>query len=67
MEITGNYFIIVLININMKFLLVQHFSYTMSNTDQYKCMLFKAVKQLNMIVAMKTFKKPNCNSYMEER
>ena len=30
-------------------------------------MTFKVVKQLNLIGAMKTFTKPNCNICMEER
>ena len=30
-------------------------------------MTFKVVKQLNLIGAMKTFTKPNCNLCMEER
>ena len=30
-------------------------------------MMFKVVKQLNPIKAMKTFTKPSCNLYMEEQ
>ena len=46
---------------------VQHFNNTTSRTDIRKCMKFKLIKQLNMIGAMKTFTKPNCNLYMQER
>ena len=45
----------------------QHFNYTTSRTDIRKYMTFKVVKQLNLIGAMKTFMKPNCNLCMEER
>ena len=45
---------------------VQHFKYTMSCTYLYKCMAFKLVKQINLIVAMIPFTKPNCNIYMYE-
>ena len=31
-----------------------------------KYMMFKVLKQINPIGAMKTFRKPNCNIYMEE-
>ena len=44
----------------------QHFNSTTSRTDLLKCMLFKVVKQLNLIGAMKTFTKPNCSLCMEE-
>ena len=45
----------------------QHFQYTMSCTDLHKCMSFKVVKQLNPILAMKSFTKPICYLCMEER
>ena len=45
----------------------QHFNTTTSYTDLRKYMTFKVVKQLNPIVAMETFTKPNCNLCMEER
>ena len=45
----------------------QHFKYNMSYTYLRKCMSFKLVKQINPIGAMKTFTKPNCNLFMEER
>ena len=45
----------------------QHFNTTTSRTDLRKYMTFKVLKQLNMIGAMKTFTKPNCNLCMEER
>ena len=35
--------------------------------DLRKYMMFKVVKQLNPIGPMKTFTKPNCNLYMQER
>ena len=38
-----------------------------SRTYLHKYMLFKVAKQLNQIGAMKTFTKPNCNLFMEER
>ena len=44
----------------------QHFNTTMSRTDLCKYMTFKVVKQLNLIGAMKTFTKPNCNLCMQE-
>ena len=44
----------------------QHFNTTTSRTDLRKYMTFKVVRQLNPIVAMKTFTKPNCNLCMEE-
>ena len=44
----------------------QHFNYTTSHTDICKCMTFKVVKQLNLIVAIKTFTEPNCNILIEE-
>ena len=47
--------------------LEQHFKYTTSCTYLHKYMMFKVVKQLNPIGAMKTFTKPNCNLFMEER
>ena len=46
---------------------VQHFNNTKSRTDLRKCMTFKVLKQLNLIGAMKTFTKPNCNLCMQER
>ena len=46
---------------------VQHFNSTMSRTELRKCMTSKVLKQLNPIVAMKTFTKPNCNLCMQER
>ena len=45
----------------------QHFNSTASRTDLHKHMTFKVVDQLNLIGAMKTFTKPNCNLCMEER
>ena len=45
----------------------QHFNATTSHTDLRKYMTFKVVKHLNPIGALKTFTKPNCNLYMEER
>ena len=45
----------------------QHFNTTTPRTDLRNYMTFKVVKQLNSIVAMKTFTKPNCNLCMEER
>ena len=46
---------------------VQHFINTTSRTDLRKCMIFKVLKQLNPIGAMKIFTKPNCNLCMQER
>ena len=46
---------------------VQHFNTTTSRTDLRKYMTFKVVKQINLIGAMKTFTKPNCNLCIEER
>ena len=46
---------------------VQNFNNTMSRTDLRKCMKFRVIKQLNLIGAMKTFTKPNCNLCMQER
>ena len=43
----------------------QHFNSTMSCTDLRKYMMFKVVKQLNPIGAMKTFTKQNFNLCME--
>ena len=43
----------------------QHFKATMSRTDLRKYMTFQVVKQLNLIVAMKTFTKPYCNLFIE--
>ena len=43
-----------------------HFNTTTSRTDLRKYMVFKVVKKLNLIGAMKKFTKPNCNLYMEE-
>ena len=45
----------------------QHFNNTTSRSDLRKCIAFKVVKQINLIGAMKTFTKPNCNLCMEER
>ena len=45
----------------------EHFNTTTSRTDIRKYMTFKVVKQINLIGAMKTFTKPNCNLCMEER
>ena len=45
----------------------QHFNAAKSRTYLRKYMMFKLVKQLNPIGAMKTFTKPNCNLCMEER
>ena len=47
--------------------LIQHFNTTTSCTDLRKYMTFKVVKHLNLIGAMKTFIKPNCNLCMQER
>ena len=44
----------------------QHFNATTARTDIHKYMAFKVVKQLNLIGAMKTFTKPNCNLCMKE-
>ena len=44
-----------------------HFKATASRTDLRKYMTFKVVKQLNLIGEMKTFTKPNCNLFTEER
>ena len=44
----------------------QHFNSTMSRTYLRKYMTFKVVKQLNLIGAIKTFTKTNCNLCMEE-
>ena len=46
---------------------VQDFNNTTSRTDQRKCMMFKVIKQLNPIRAMKTFTKQNFNLCMRER
>ena len=46
---------------------VQHFNSTTSRTELRKCMTFKLIKLLNLIGAMKTFRKPNCNLCMQER
>ena len=46
---------------------VQHFNTTTSRTDLRKYMTFKVVNNLNLIGAMKTFTKPNCNIFMQER
>ena len=45
----------------------QHFNTTMSNTNLHKYMTFKVVNQLNIIGAMKTFMKPNCNFCIKKR
>ena len=44
----------------------QHFNTTTPRIDLRKYMTFKVVKQLNLIGAMKTFTKSNCNLCMEE-
>ena len=46
---------------------VQHFNSTTSRTELHKGMTFKVLKQLNLIGAMKTFTKPDCNLCMQER
>ena len=45
----------------------QHFKTTTSRTDLHKYMTFKVVKQINLIGALKTFTKPNCILFIEER
>ena len=45
---------------------VQHFNNTTSHTDLRKCIKFKVIKKINMIFAMKTFTKRNCNLCMQE-
>ena len=45
----------------------QHFNTTVSRTDLRKYMTFKVVKELNPIGELKTFTKPNCNLFIEER
>ena len=45
---------------------VHHFNTTVSRTDIRKYMTFKVVKQINLIGAMKTFTKPNCNICMQK-
>ena len=45
----------------------QYFNTTKSRTDLRKYMMFKVVKQLDPISAMKTCTKPNCNICMLER
>ena len=45
----------------------QHFNTTTSHTGLRKYMMFKLIEQINPIVTMKTFTKPNCNLCMEER
>ena len=45
---------------------VQHFNSTTSSTELRKCMTFKVLNQINLIGAMKTFMKPNCNICMQE-
>ena len=45
---------------------VQHFTTTTSCTDLRKYIMFKVVNQLNLIVVMKKFTKPNCNICMQE-
>ena len=44
----------------------QHFNTTTSRTDLRKDMTFKVIKQQNLIGAMETFTKPNCNICMQE-
>ena len=39
----------------------KHFNYTTSRTDLRKYTKLKLVKQINLIGAMETFTKPNCN------
>ena len=46
--------------------LVQHFNNTSSCIYLRECMTFKVIKQINLIGAMKTFTKPNCNLCMQE-
>ena len=46
---------------------VQHFNNTTSCTDLRKYMTLEVIKQLNLIVAMKTFTKLNCIIYMQKR
>ena len=46
---------------------VQHFKTTTSLTDVPKYMTFKVVRHTDLIGAMKTFTKPNCNICMQER
>ena len=38
-----------------------------SRTDLRKYMTFKVINQINVIGVMKTFTKPNCNLFMQER
>ena len=45
----------------------KQFQSTMSRIDLLKYMTFQVVKQLNLIGAMKTVTKPNCNQFIEER
>ena len=45
----------------------QHFNTNASRTYLRKYMTFKFVNQLDLIGAMKTFTKPNCNLCIEER
>ena len=45
----------------------KHLNATMSCTDLRKYMTFQVVKQINLIGAMKTVTKPNCNLCIEER
>ena len=47
--------------------LEQHFKATIAGTYLRKYMTFKLVNQLNLIGAIKTFMKPNCNLFIEER
>ena len=44
----------------------QHFNTTKSRIDLRKYMTFKVAKQINLIGAMQTSTKPNCNLCMEE-
>ena len=44
----------------------QHFNTTMSHIDIRKYMTFKVLKQLNPIVPINLFMKPNCNLCLEE-
>ena len=43
----------------------QNFKSTMSRTDLRKCMAFRVLNNFNLIVAMKTFTKHNCNLCVE--
>ena len=47
--------------------LKKNFKYTTSCIDLHKCIMFNVVKHLNSISTMKSFTKPNCIIYTEER